>query len=370
VVISHPFAPFGLCNNAVLKVPYITYESFLPGNIFSVQLSNASGSFSTPVTIGTLAATSSDTIVCTIPAATPAGTGYRIRIAASNPAYTSEDNGSNISIGNGALPAVPVITSNSPICNATQLVLSATSATTGATYRWTRPLGGIATTQTLTINSAYVQTDAGLYTVVAVSGACASQPAYTTVVIDTTVHPTITISASPGTSIAQGTSVTFSISNMTNGGTNPAYQWYLNNNAVSGATNATYTSNTLANNDAIKVKLNSNAHCALQNIYSNQLVMNVSSGVASLPEKSQLKLYPSPGNGKFVLTAPGITINQPVIIEIFTMSGQRLYTTHVSAGANGLQTEIDLSGKLTAGIYMVSVTSAHNRAWCPLTVDK
>lgn len=48
------------------------------GNVYTVQLSNASGSFSSPVNIGTLASTAtSGTIAALIPAGTVSGTGYK-----------------------------------------------------------------------------------------------------------------------------------------------------------------------------------------------------------------------------------------------------------------------------------------------------
>jgi hypothetical protein len=57
------------------------------GNVYSVQLSDASGSFATPVTIGSLTSTAlSGTVNYTIPAGLKSG-NYKMRIASSNPAY-------------------------------------------------------------------------------------------------------------------------------------------------------------------------------------------------------------------------------------------------------------------------------------------
>ncbi len=74
-------------------------DVFQPGNVYTVQLSDASGSFAAPIVIGSIASTNnSETINFTIPPGTPSGSGYRIRVTSSDPAVTSADNGSDITI--------------------------------------------------------------------------------------------------------------------------------------------------------------------------------------------------------------------------------------------------------------------------------
>jgi hypothetical protein len=80
-------------------VDFTSTGTFTAGNIYTAQLSNASGSFAAPTSIGTLNSTSnSGTINITIPAGTATGAGYRIRVISSAPVTTGTDNGSNISI--------------------------------------------------------------------------------------------------------------------------------------------------------------------------------------------------------------------------------------------------------------------------------
>ncbi len=85
----------------------VTYNCASPyfnaGNIFTAQLSDASGSFASPVNIGSVTATTAGTVTVTIPSGTPAGTGYRIRITGSSPAVTGTDNGTDFTIQNGRL---------------------------------------------------------------------------------------------------------------------------------------------------------------------------------------------------------------------------------------------------------------------------
>jgi uncharacterized protein (TIGR02145 family) len=65
---------------------------------------------------------------------------------------------------------------------------------------------------------------------------------------------TVNISSSATGAVCAGTSVTFTAT--TSGITSPTYQWYKNGTAISGETNATYTTTSLSNNDQIKVICN------------------------------------------------------------------------------------------------------------------
>ncbi|MFN4123169.1 MAG: beta strand repeat-containing protein, partial [Flavobacteriales bacterium] len=99
-------SPFcvGSSFGAAVDVPYTISGTFNSGNIFTAQLSDASGSFASPVNIGTLSSTSAGTISATIPAGTASGSGYRIRVTGSNPATTGSDNGSNLTVQTFAAP--------------------------------------------------------------------------------------------------------------------------------------------------------------------------------------------------------------------------------------------------------------------------
>ncbi|MCW5909770.1 MAG: immunoglobulin domain-containing protein [Cyclobacteriaceae bacterium] len=90
------------CAGATINITYdadgITFNA---GNTFTVQLSNASGSFASPVNIGSITGTSATgTIPVTLSQYIAPGTQYRIRVVSSNPARTGLDNGSNITITN------------------------------------------------------------------------------------------------------------------------------------------------------------------------------------------------------------------------------------------------------------------------------
>jgi uncharacterized repeat protein (TIGR03803 family) len=99
------------CQGASVNIHYITSGPFKLDNTFTAQLSDASGSFSSPTSIGSTTGITNGNLNATIPANTPLGSGYRIRVIANNPAVNGDDNGSNFSIS--PAPTVSCTNSNS-----------------------------------------------------------------------------------------------------------------------------------------------------------------------------------------------------------------------------------------------------------------
>jgi photosystem II stability/assembly factor-like uncharacterized protein len=88
------------CVNEEIIVNYASTIEFLEGNTLTAELSDASGSFSSPLVIGTLDATAaSGSITAFIAADQPEGAAYRIRVNSTLPAITGVDNGIDLFIG-------------------------------------------------------------------------------------------------------------------------------------------------------------------------------------------------------------------------------------------------------------------------------
>ncbi|MFT2010385.1 T9SS type A sorting domain-containing protein [Pontibacter sp. 13R65] len=68
------------CHGSELKVPFNAVGFYKPGTTFILQLSDATGSFSAPVTIATFTDATAEEITASVPANIPAGTGYKIRL--------------------------------------------------------------------------------------------------------------------------------------------------------------------------------------------------------------------------------------------------------------------------------------------------
>ena len=113
-----------ICTAQAVSVPFTVSGAFNPGNTITAQLSNASGSFASPVSIGTLSGTGSGTINASIPIGTEPGTGYRIRVVGSNPAVDGTDNGTDLVINNP--------TTNCTCADVTETEANNTAATANA----------------------------------------------------------------------------------------------------------------------------------------------------------------------------------------------------------------------------------------------
>ena len=86
------------CPGSNINVPFSINSAFQAGNVFTAQLSNASGSFTAPVNIGSLTGTTAGSIPATIPAGTAPGSAYRVRVVGSLPLAYATDNGANITV--------------------------------------------------------------------------------------------------------------------------------------------------------------------------------------------------------------------------------------------------------------------------------
>ncbi|MBK8363471.1 MAG: PKD domain-containing protein [Bacteroidetes bacterium] len=91
-----------MCRNIPFNIPFTVACNYNPGNIFTAELSDSSGSFANVVPIGSLTSISNGTISALIPSNVVNGSGFRIRIVSSSPVTTGANNGSNISISDCA----------------------------------------------------------------------------------------------------------------------------------------------------------------------------------------------------------------------------------------------------------------------------
>lgn len=139
-----------LCaGGGALTVPFSSTGTFLQGNVFTAELSDATGSFANPTVIGSLSLSGQDpsgVIQGQIPASVPAGTGYRVRVVSSTPVLVAADNGTDISITEVGLQVSAFQYSNGhnvscPGSLDGSIDLSVTSGQAPFTYAWTGPNG-------------------------------------------------------------------------------------------------------------------------------------------------------------------------------------------------------------------------------------
>lgn len=136
-------------SGAPISVPFTLTGTYpASGNTVTAQLSDASGSFASPITLGSItdnftrtttgtSPSATGTISGTIPANTPSGTGYRVRVITSSPALTAADNGSNITINLTASTSTIAPAATQNILTSTNgTLLTVTENPTGSSREW------------------------------------------------------------------------------------------------------------------------------------------------------------------------------------------------------------------------------------------
>lgn len=141
--------PTNICSDAAFNVSFLTNSSASPGNIYSVELSDANGFFGGPIPliIGTLNSTSTTgTIPVNLGPQSPqiiGGSGYRIRVNSSNPGATGTANGSNISISAMIQNGIANIQSSGTpfFCGPASRTFTVGSIMNATNYTWAVPIG-------------------------------------------------------------------------------------------------------------------------------------------------------------------------------------------------------------------------------------
>ena len=84
-------APPQWCANTPFNIPFTITGTYTSGNIFTAQLSDINGSFTNPISIGVLTATTAGTIAANIPNGTTLSDNYQIRVISSTPSITNTE---------------------------------------------------------------------------------------------------------------------------------------------------------------------------------------------------------------------------------------------------------------------------------------
>lgn len=287
-ITANAVSPSGaFCAGQSGVVSFSITGGFNAGNVFTAQLSDHTGNFSSPIGIGTLTSNIGGSIPFVLPAGANSGTAYRIRVISSDPPVTGTDLGATSNITISAVPSPNVNITVSPsmtFCAGTEVTFTATPASGGnnPTYQWF--IGDDAVTgetgSTFTTNGLL---DGDQIRVSMVSDAnCSDGEAVVSNTITVTVQPVevpaVSIESSAGTEVCSGQSVTFTAT-ASDAGSFPAYQWTRNGSNV-GLGASTYTTATLSDGDVIVCEVFSNATCPQPtSVLSDPITMTVNPNV-------------------------------------------------------------------------------------------
>ncbi len=240
-------------------------------------------------------------------------------------------------------PVISFANNNSPLCPGNTLNLtSSATGTISPVYSWAGPNSFTSAIQNPTIGS-ITGSAAGIYTVTA-TNACGIVTLTTTpVVINPTVAPSATITASGNNFCSTSViTVTFNAS-VTNGGSSPSYQWQLNGVNV-GTSASSYTNNSLVNNDKVVCILTSNAVCPNPaSVNSNTITMTVMSTptILAMPSVTvcggktvaaiNFTTVPSGQNTSWFNTNTGIGLGNSGVGSISSFTSALVSSTQVGA---------------------------------------
>lgn len=231
-----------------------------------------------------------------------------------------------------AVPAVPTLTPSTQqtICEGDSVLLQSSF---NGTNQWEVDNAPV---PNFTSSQLYAKV-AGNYRVRALANGCYSGFTPNTVVLTKTAATKPIISAN-GTILSVQT-------------TYSAYQWYLNDVAIAGATGATYT---VIATGSYKVKGTSNNGCEK----TSDVFSFISTGVNEFSMSGyKVNIYPNPVKDKLYLQADaGSGLMKKVTVQVFDASGRSLLGRQLTIGLNTL----DLSG-LPQGLYSVVLTSETER---------
>jgi hypothetical protein len=327
-------APF--CKGESFNLSFTIHFVFDPTNVFTVQMSNASGSFASPVNIGTGTGPGPATIACVIPANTPAGTGYKFRVVSSSPAETGDPTTATYTVVN--TPAA-TLTATTPttFCSGSSATLQA-NAGNNLQYTWYRNGIQEAVTSTATRNV----TAGGNYTVKVTEGIAGCNATSANVKLTMKSKPTATVTPAGTDTICNGTTLTMNA----NAGTGLSYQWYKGTGIISGAVTPQFITGQPGN---YRVLVTNTWGCTRYSAYKKVVRLNCNRDVLVSPD---MKVWPNPFSTELFIALDGLEEN--ATMEIYDMQGRQVYQGAISADASGSLNNLTTE-HWDAGVYVLRI---------------
>ena len=271
----------------------------------------------------------------------------------------NELNPTNVFFGQITQPTIDITATDSLICAGKEVTFTATVVNPGSNpvYQWQKNTVNVGTNSaTYTANSLAdndiisCEFSSDVYNVPTTASSNGI-----TMTVTPSVSPSIILAVTPATTVDVGDTVLFATT-ITNGGSNPVYKWYKNQVEITGVTTAEFEAVAgidFISGDAIYASMTSDEACANpENVSSSVFNMTVNTvGIYSNNHQFvNLKLYPNPNKGQFLL-AGNLPNAGKYTIKITNQLGQQVFVKDIQSGKT-LQHEISLND-LAAGVYFL-----------------
>ncbi|HBB90510.1 MAG: hypothetical protein A2X22_04180 [Bacteroidetes bacterium GWF2_49_14] len=338
IIAGSPFCP-----GTAVDVPYSLSGTVNDGNQFVAELSDSRGNFGSPVRIGSQPGKGSGVLAAVLPVTSEPGSGYRIRVNATDPVITGLGNTTDLVISQSLSPVLSVY-SDPPgdLCEGSPLTLTAVFADAGSSpgIRWFRNGTEVAGETGITLRVS-APADGDRYK-------CRLTPNHPCTVVDYTDSETVTVRVVllPSSCVIRLFEGKVLESNQRYGN-----QWYISevegDSPVSGATGWQFEPEVTG---MYYSRIINDRGCLSQP--SNRIFVT-GTGIPS-QKPGVVQIFPNPTSGDLIITYPP-NHEYPVRYEIANPSG-----TPVRKGTLTKSTEtVSLSG-VPAGVYYIRLKSGEN----------
>lgn len=313
-IIGSPFCP-----GSSIVIGFSTTGVFADNNVFTAQLSDSTGSFASPRSIGTLNGTGGGVINTSAPSTISTGTRYRIRVVSSNPPIYGTDNGADLTFH---APVMPVIAPgpNVKVCQGEVITLDAGAGYTS--YQWSTGAGS----RTISVSAA------GSYSVTVSNeaGCVGTSPVVNVTVVTAPEKPTIT-----------------RIGNLLESSPADLYQWLRNGEPIQGENDRRFLP---SEPGVYAVKVLNASGCS-----ATSDPVNITSGVPETPLLGEATIYPHPNSGDFTLSVP-LRHAGSVTVRVIDLLGREVLSWSEEAAEGEFSRRVDIR-KEPAGLYILRLES-------------
>jgi PKD repeat protein len=337
------------CPGDALTINFTASGSYGAGNVFTAQLSNASGSFATPTVIGQLSSQTAGPINAVIPPGTVAGNGYRIRVISGNPNTVGADNGTDISIAAGPIAGTASSGLDS-ICSG-----SGTTVTLSGVFGsaiWETSSNGSAFNASTYIGNSFNTgiLSQSVYLRAIVQNSCGAD---TSNIIYILVLPT----PSAAFTYTPGAFQNLTFDNNTVGNfTNASWNFGDGNSSTSTAASITHSYSSIGTY-AVSLTVTNEFGCS--STYTDSIEIFPVSVSLFENENFEFSVYPNPSTGNFNIDF-SIDHAQEIEISVIDINGRRIVQLLNAMLPEGKQS-ISNNVELASGVYFVEIKAARGR---------